>query len=149
MIDHQKDSAIKPPMESPFPPTETGAGLLLAWQIKGKPVLVIGGGAVAAGRISALLNASAIITLISPYEGLSPEVLWRLEVEKTITTYHDRTYAGREDLEGFEMVLTAIDQAGLSSEICVICRELRIAVNVADVPPECRLILSCSSRFSH
>lgn len=36
-----------------------------------------------------------------------------------------------------EMVLTAIDEIGLSSQICTMCRRLRIPVNVADVPPEC------------
>lgn len=124
-----------PPPE--FEPIEYGASLMLAWQVRGKPVLVIGGGAVAAGRIQALLAADALVTLISPYSGLSPEVLYRLEVEKSITTYHDRVFAGEEDLVGFEMVLTAIDEIGLSSTICTMCRRLRIAVNVADVPPEC------------
>jgi len=36
-----------------------------------------------------------------------------------------------------DMVLTAIDQAGLSSKICKVCREDKIPVNVADVPGEC------------
>lgn len=35
------------------------------------------------------------------------------------------------------MVLTAIDEQGLSSSICERCRDLKIPVNVADVPPEC------------
>lgn len=127
-------TAAPPPA---FEPIEFGASLMLAWQVKGKKILVVGGGAVAAGRISALLAAGGIITLISPYSGLSPEVLYRLEVEKTIDTYHDRVFEGESDVIGFEMVLTAIDEIGLSSQICEMCRRLRIAVNVADVPPEC------------
>lgn len=124
-------------VESEFELIEYGANLMLAWQVKGKKVLVIGGGVVAAGRIQALLAADAIVTLISPYDRLSPEVKFRLEQEKSITTYHDRLFLGEQDLLGYEMVLTAIDEIGLSSQICEMCRKLRIVVNVADVPPEC------------
>ncbi|KAK4705354.1 precorrin-2 dehydrogenase / sirohydrochlorin ferrochelatase, partial [Phenoliferia sp. Uapishka_3] len=120
-----------------FPPIEPGASLILAWQVRGKRVLIIGGGAVAAGRLSALLAADAIVTLISPLDRLSPEVHQRIFVDKLVPTYHDRNFLGVEDVEGYEMVLTAIDSPGLSSEICKMCRERRIAVNVADIPPEC------------
>ncbi len=35
------------------------------------------------------------------------------------------------------MVLTAIDNDELSQEVCDMCREARVPVNVADVPPSC------------
>lgn len=35
------------------------------------------------------------------------------------------------------MVLTAIDNNRLSQEVCDMCREMRVPVNVADVPPSC------------
>lgn len=122
-----------------FTPIQSGASLIVAWQIKGQRVVLIGGGVVAAGRLSAVLDASAVVTLISPRSGLSPEVAHRLSdpATKDLITYHDRTYAGESDLDGADMVFTAIDQAGLSSEIAVACRRRRIPVNVADVPPEC------------
>ena len=131
--------SVKPPPPAEFTPIQPGASLIIAWQIKGQRVVLIGGGAVAAGRLSAVLDASAVVTLISPRSGLSPEVANRLNdpATKELITYHDRTYAGKEDLEGADMVFTAIDQAGLSSEIAVACRARRIPVNVADVPPEC------------
>mgnify|MGYP001587633399 CR=1 FL=1 len=110
---------------------------MLAWQVRSKPVLIIGGGVVAAGRLSALLAAGAIVTLISPLAGLSPEVHYRIFVEKVVERYHDRVFGGEEDLDGFEMVLTAIDEAGVSSEIWRMCQARRIVVNIADVPPEC------------
>lgn len=90
------------------------------------------------GRLSAILAAGGIVTLISPYAGLSPEVKYRLEVEKSIHHYEDRVFGGIEDLEGMEMVLTAIDEVGLSSKIWEMCQEKRIVVNVADVPPQCQ-----------
>lgn len=101
--------------------------------------MLVGGGAVAAGRLSAVLDASALVTLIAPRDGLSPEVAHRLSDPATsgLITYHDRVYSGEGDLDGADMVFTAIDQAGLSSEIALACRRRRIPVNVADVPPEC------------
>ncbi|ORY57410.1 putative NAD(P)-binding-domain-containing protein [Leucosporidium creatinivorum] len=130
-----------------FPAIQPGASLIIAWQIKNKRALVVGGGAVAAGRLSALLNANALVTLVAPSSNLSPEVASRIADVSLTTpssegatpslTYIDRVFAGESDLEGMEMVLTAIDEIGLSSRICEMCRTRRIPVNVADVPPEC------------
>jgi precorrin-2 dehydrogenase/sirohydrochlorin ferrochelatase len=53
-----------------------------------------------------------------------------------VIEWKDRNYEIGDE-RGMDMVLTAIDEAGLSSEICTRCRELKIPVNVADVPPEC------------
>lgn len=36
----------------------------------------------------------------------------------------------------YDMVLTAIDDVNVSRSICLLCRQGRIPVNVADVPPE-------------
>lgn len=41
------------------------------------------------------------------------------------------------DLDGADMVLTAVDDPEASTRIWKLCKERRIAVNVADVPPEC------------
>lgn len=127
-------------MSSPpavFPAIVPGASLLVAYQVKGKRVLLVGGGAVAAGRLSALLAAGALVTLISPSSGLSPEVAQRIFVDNALAAYHDRPFADEDDLAGFDMVLTAIDDAVLSEAICQMCRSRRIVVNVADVPPSC------------
>ncbi|KAM0787113.1 hypothetical protein ACM66B_006368 [Microbotryomycetes sp. NB124-2] len=127
------------PSSSTFPPIEPGASLILAWQIKGKRVLLVGGGQVAAGRLYALLNASAHVLLIAPSSNLSDEVRHRLRDEslRHQLEYEDRVFGGEQDLQGVDMCLTAIDEPGLSSEICRMCRARRIPVNVADVPPEC------------
>ena len=67
----------------------------------------------------------------------------RIFTEKVVETYHDRLFSGPEELDSpsdgrpFDMVLTAIDDADLSRSICQMCRERKIPVNVADVPPEC------------
>ena len=41
------------------------------------------------------------------------------------------------DLEGVDMVLTAVDDPEASTQIWKLCKEKKIAANIADVPPEC------------
>ncbi|KAI0340667.1 siroheme synthase [Trametopsis cervina] len=114
----------------------TGGSMLLAWQLKDKHVLIVGGGDVASGRIESVLVADARITLISPKDGLHKLTKEFIEATDRIT-YHDRTFAGPADLGGVDMVLTAIDDVEKSREICALCRERKIPVNVADIPPSC------------
>lgn len=44
---------------SKYTEIQSGGSLLIAWQLKNKIVVLIGGGEVAAGRIVNLLNADA------------------------------------------------------------------------------------------
>jgi precorrin-2 dehydrogenase / sirohydrochlorin ferrochelatase len=118
-----------------FPQIRPGGSLMLAWQVKGRNVLIVGGGHVAAGRIIKVLEANAIITLVSPRRGLVPEVAYRVE-KGQIAHYEDREFI-ESDLDGMEMCLTAIDSAEASTRIRNLCNERRIPVNVADVPSEC------------
>ena len=89
---------------------------------------------VAAGRILNVLNADAKVTVISPRSGLNPEVVHR--IEKGQITYHDRKFEP-SDLDNVDMVLTAIDDPATSTVIWKLCKERKIAANIADVPPEC------------
>ncbi|WYZ44762.1 hypothetical protein EsH8_VIII_000078 [Colletotrichum jinshuiense] len=117
-----------------FPEVEGGGSLILAWQIKGKKVLVVGGGEVAAGRILNCLNADAVVTVVCPASGLNPEVAHR--VAQAQVTHVDRLFEP-SDLDGADMVLVAIDDPVASTTIWKLCKERRIAANIADVPPEC------------
>lgn len=89
---------------------------------------------VAAGRILAVLNADAQVTVISPRKGLNPEVAHRIDVNQV--AYRDRKFEP-SDLDNVDMVLTAIDEPDESTKIWKLCKERRIAANIADVPPEC------------
>ncbi|KAG9100608.1 Bifunctional dehydrogenase and ferrochelatase [Ceratobasidium sp. UAMH 11750] len=64
-------------METP-PPIRPDASLLLAWQLKGRNVLIVGGGTVAAGRLDAVLDASARVTLVSRRDGLDKGTAYRI-----------------------------------------------------------------------
>lgn len=113
-----------------------GGSLLLAWQLSGKRVLIVGGGDVSSGRIKSVLAADAYITLIAPRAGLHPLTAYYVSNSKRVT-YYDRLFSGPGDLEGMDMVLTAIDDVETSRQICLMCREHKIPVNVADIPPMC------------
>lgn len=89
---------------------------------------------VAAGRILNVLNADANVTVVSPRDGLNPEVAYR--IEKGQVDYVDRKFEP-SDLDGVDMVLTAVDDPEASTQIWKLCKERRIAANIADVPPEC------------
>lgn len=91
-------------------------------------------GQVAAGRILNVLNADAKVTVISPRDGLNPEVAYR--IEKGQVDYVDRKFEP-SDLDGVDMALTAVDDPEASTQIWKLCKERKIAANIADVPSEC------------
>ncbi|KAK3380721.1 putative NAD(P)-binding-domain-containing protein [Lasiosphaeria ovina] len=120
--------------QTKFPEVQGGGSLIVAWQVKGKRVLVVGGGEVAAGRIINCLNADALVTVVSPSLGLNPEVAHRVAQKQV--AHVDRKFEP-SDLDGADMVLVAVDDSQASTAIWKLCKERRIPANIADVPPEC------------
>lgn len=121
--------------------THAAGGLLIAWQLRDRPVLLVGGGGVAASRLVHLTHANAHITLLAPRDGLHPDVRAAID-SGAVHVWRDDVYRESAQLQlsaerDYDMVLTAIDDADKSREICAWCRARRIPVNVADVPPEC------------
>lgn len=91
---------------------------------------------VAAGRILNVLNADALVTVVSPSDGLNDEV--RHRIDKKEVTYFDRVFQPSDlDMHPWALVMTAIDDPVASSEIWKLCKEKRLNANIADVPPEC------------
>ena len=131
-------SFIRPPQEpAEVPSTMPTTSLLLAWQLKDKRILLIGGGDVASGRLESVLAAEALVTLISPQQGLHPKTLNLLQQNPDRILYRDRDFSAVQDLEGADMILTAIDDTNVSRCICTLARERRIPINVADIPHMC------------
>lgn len=74
--------------------------------------------------------------MISPASGLNPEV--RHRIDRGQVTFVDRKFEPSDlDDPSISLVLTAIDDPAASTEIWKLCKERRIAANIADVPPEC------------
>lgn len=89
---------------------------------------------VAAGRILLALNADARVTVVCPASGLNKEVAYRIAQNQV--THIDRNFEP-SDLDTADMVLCAIDDPEASTQVWKLCKERRIAANIADVPPEC------------
>ena len=101
-----------------------------------QPVLVIGGGAVAARKAELLLAAGPIVTVVAPE--LSPAM--RVLVDK-----HQLQWLAREfqeaDLAGAKLALAATDSVDVNTAVYEGALALNIPVNVADQPELCSFIL--------
>ena len=121
-------------METTSADSHTPGSLLIAWQLRDKHALVVGGGQVASSRVQHVLDAGAKVTVVSPAEGLNKGT--KSLIDNNHITFHDRAFLST-DLDDADMVLTAIDDVELSRKIGVSCRARRIPVNVADDPSYC------------
>ncbi|KAI8132681.1 hypothetical protein DUD61_003680 [Geotrichum candidum] len=140
---------------------QPGGSLIIAFQVKNKPVLVIGGGDVAMGRVNALLSADAVVTLVAPaltnpdlaaYVALQqedPDLSTLTYIPKTVTvapgassadsvTVQDLVLDPATGRPRYSLVLTAVNTTGIPEEVYRLCSvQHNIPVNVADVPPMC------------
>jgi len=98
--------------------------------LRERPCLVIGGGAVAERKALALLEAGAVVTIISP---MLTSKLHELSDSGKIT-YLQKQYED-QDLSGAFLVIAATDSAEVNTLVASACRKKQVLVNVA-VPPE-------------
>jgi precorrin-2 dehydrogenase/sirohydrochlorin ferrochelatase len=97
--------------------------------IQGRPVVVVGGGAVAARKCSALLETSAKITVIAP--ALVAQL--RAMLDQGEITYLARQFA-RGDLAGAFLVFAATDNDIVNQTVAEEARDRAILADVADAP---------------
>lgn len=95
--------------------------------LKGRPVAVIGGGAVAERKIATLLKAGAAVTVISP---TLTSRLVRWEAEKRIIALR-RSYR-RGDLGRAALVFAATDHSVVNEAVAREAKRKRIPFNLAD-----------------
>ncbi|TEB26656.1 siroheme synthase middle domains-like protein [Coprinellus micaceus] len=117
-----------------------GGSLLIAWQLKGKRVLIVGGGEVGAQRIDSILATDAHIDLVSPSARLHTRTKQFLGAYPARITHLDQPFAFGDssiDVGAYDMVLTALDDNDLSRRIVEACRVIRVPVNAADIPELC------------
>lgn len=96
--------------------------------LKDRPCVVVGGGAVAARKTKGLLDAGAVVKVISP--ALSKELNGLAETGKI--EFVPRTYAGEGDLKGATLVFAATDRPEVNAAIASDAQRLGVPVNVAD-----------------
>ena len=101
-----------------------------------RPCLVVGGGAVASRKVAGLVEAGALVTVVSP--SLTPSLL-TLAAEAELH-WRPREYAQGE-AAGFILVMVATGDLAVNAAVAAECRERGIWVNCADDPARCDFIL--------
>jgi uroporphyrin-III C-methyltransferase/precorrin-2 dehydrogenase/sirohydrochlorin ferrochelatase len=110
--------------------------LPIFYQIKKRSCLVVGGGAVAARKVSLLRKAGADITVVSP------EICGELQqlVSSNKIEYLNRAYIN-DDLDSCVLVIAATDQRDVNEQISADAMLRKLPVNVVDNPGMCSFIM--------
>jgi len=123
---------------------KTGAGSVkyypLFLDIKGKEVLVIGGGVIALEKILNLLKAGAKITVVAP------------EISKSVRrfnrriTYVYRKFQDQDIQEKYLLIFAATGDSTLNAKVSQACLKRRILCNTVDDPKWCHFIVPAIMR---
>lgn len=105
-------------------------------RLEDRSVTVVGGGQVATGRVQALLECGARVTVISP----SPSAAIRDLAGTGRIVLEARGYRSG-DLEGSRLVMAATDEASVNHKVWEEASQKGILVNVADDPAHCDFIM--------
>ncbi|VAW60270.1 Precorrin-2 oxidase @ Sirohydrochlorin ferrochelatase activity of CysG / Uroporphyrinogen-III methyltransferase [hydrothermal vent metagenome] len=109
--------------------------LPIFFDTKQKPCLVIGGGEVAARKVSLLLKAQAMVTVVSPE--LSRELAEWLDDGKIRHVARDFK---DDDIEKPVLVIAATDMRSVNARVSELAKARGIPVNVVDDPELCSFI---------
>jgi precorrin-2 dehydrogenase / sirohydrochlorin ferrochelatase len=103
--------------------------------LKGRDVLVVGGGAVAEGKALQLLEAGARVTVVSPQ---LTEAL-RAAADRGEITHLGGSFA-EGDLNGVFLVIGATDDRKVNEKVAMAAGERGLLCNVVDQPDLCNFI---------
>ena len=106
-------------------------------EMKGRPVIVIGGGNVGAEKVRGLLAAEADITLVSPE--LIDEL--REHADAGRIKHIARAYEESDLDGGYEFIMVATDDGAINAEVAAAGKKRGLWVNAADDPKNCDFIL--------
>lgn len=101
-------------------------------KIAGRPVLVVGGGTIAAFKIAGLLRCGARITVVAPE--VNEEV--RGLAEGGEIRWLRRPFQSR-DVEGALLVVSAVDDRAVTDAVVSAAHERNLLVNAVDDPQRC------------
>jgi siroheme synthase-like protein len=104
--------------------------------IADKPVVVIGGGAVAQQKVEGLIDAGAQVTIVSPELN---EYLENARREGKVM--HIKREYEPGDIEGYELVFVATDSRAENKKVWEEGRQRKIWVNAVDDVPNCDFIM--------
>jgi uroporphyrin-III C-methyltransferase/precorrin-2 dehydrogenase/sirohydrochlorin ferrochelatase len=110
--------------------------LPIFYQIKQRPSLVVGGGAVAARKVSLLRKAGAEVVVVSPE--LCEELA---QLASSNKIQHLKRAYKQEDLDNCVLVIAATDQRDVNEQISAQAMSRKLPVNVVDNPDLCSFIM--------
>jgi precorrin-2 dehydrogenase/sirohydrochlorin ferrochelatase len=105
-------------------------------RVAGRRCLVVGGGRVAEQKVTALVEAAARVTVISPTVTPRIEALAAMQA----VAYHPRQYASG-DVRGFFLAFGATDDEEAQHQLAEDARAAGVLLNVADRPEMCDFIV--------
>ncbi|MBU6316877.1 MAG: bifunctional precorrin-2 dehydrogenase/sirohydrochlorin ferrochelatase [Acidobacteria bacterium] len=106
-------------------------------ELRDVPVLMVGGGQVAARKVEGLVAAGARVTVVAP--------LVRDEVAAMAAEVRLRGYDS-SDIDGHRLVMTATDDPAVNRAVAADASALGVWVNSADDPQNCTFILPAITR---
>lgn len=106
-------------------------------EMKGRRILVIGGGHVSTEKVRGLLASEADVTLVSPE--LNDEL--REHVEAGRIRHVERAYQDSDLDGGYELIMVATDDGAINAEVAAGSKKRGIWVNAADDQKHCDFIL--------
>lgn len=104
--------------------------------VRGQPVLVVGGGEVAARKVVLLQEAGAKVGVVAP--GLCPHLRHQAEMHRIDWRHRHFVPA---DLDGCVLVVAATDDQAVNQEVSRLCKVRGVPVNVVDDPALCSFIM--------
>jgi precorrin-2 dehydrogenase/sirohydrochlorin ferrochelatase len=99
-----------------------------------KPAVIIGGGEVAARKVSDLLDAGALVKVVSP--DFNEEIIKSAELNNSRLELVKRKYE-QNDLAGAYIVFSATNDSKVNNEVFREAEERGILINAVDDPPNC------------
>ena len=106
--------------------------------LDGQPVLVVGGGPVAARKVEGLLRAGACVTVVAPaaVDAISenPEVAWLRRLYRPAEAAY------------YRLVVTATSDPAVNAQVAGDCEAAGVFVNSADDPANCTFTLPSVAR---
>jgi siroheme synthase-like protein len=119
------------------------AGLPVNLLVRGRRVVVVGGGRIAARKIEPLLDLGAEVVVVAEKAG-QDVVAW---ADQGRCELHERAFR-REDLDGAWLAFTATDDAAVNAAVAAEAERRKIFVNSADDPEHCSFTLMSVIRRS-
>jgi len=110
--------------------------LPLFFDLRGKPVLLVGGGTIALRKARLLSKAQAIITVVAPDIGAELEALVLAGGGSVLLESYNESHLAQAVL-----VISATDLAEINRQVAEDCHARRLPVNVVDSPELCSVIM--------